>query len=351
MKTLDLLQQLMNFKPVTADVDNVNNAVQYVTDILENAGLTTAQHELNGRKILYASTESGKQADIILNAHLDVVPADNSMFTITHKDNQLYGRGVGDCLGNSAVIVQSLLQLKKKTSVGVIFSTDEETGGSTTKHMVEQGYRARKLYIVIDGDGYALTVAQKGILALNLKAEGKGCHAAYPWQGQNAFDKLVEAYLKIRDLFPAATADNQWVNTMAPVVCKAGEVYNRVPDQAELGLNIRYINPGDRKNILKKIRDLSSLDVEILMESDPVFFDETLPAMKSLRHCMQRILDREIPIQKLNGATDARHFAISEVPVAVIGMPSEDLHGNNENIPACALDEYRDLLLEFLPTL
>ena len=90
----ELLYRLIECRPVTADVSAVNQAENVMRDFLESRGLYCTMEVIDGRQTLYASTRPGKVQDVLLNAHLDVVPAnDENQFTPCEKDGWLYARG------------------------------------------------------------------------------------------------------------------------------------------------------------------------------------------------------------------------------------------------------------------
>ena len=352
LDAIELLQKLMHCRPVSADIPAVNHAVEVLEAELKTAGLFTAIEDLDGRAILYACTEPGeKRPAVLLNAHLDVVPAsDHKLFDLREdpKKGRLYGRGTSDCLGNCVVAARVLSRMQGNASVGAIFSTDEEIGGATTAAMVERGYGARLLILVMDGGGYALVVGQKGVLTLKLKARGIACHAAEPWKGENALDRLILGYLKIRELFPEVQPPDTWKNTLAATVLHAGTASNRVPDTAEMTLNIRYTENSAIEELIEEIETASALEVDTAMTCPPVFFSPDTPILKELAACMKRRFDRKIPIKRLNGATDARHFVSLNVPVGIIGVPGADSHGRNEYVEKDGLEAYEEMLADFL---
>ena len=346
--TVDLLSELMACRPVTADVECVNSAVEVVRRHLGDAGLQTCVEDLDGRGVLYASAVPGKTPRVLLNAHLDVVPADEEMFRLREEGGRFAGRGTHDCLGNSAIAAQALIRTKGLASAGVVFSTDEETGGETTEAMVRRGYGAADLVLVLDGAGYAITTAQKGVLTVSMKASGTACHGAEPWKGENAIDKLVDGYARVRELFPPVRPADEWRNTMIAATIGAGTVHNRVPDEAEMVLNIRYTETTTADELLERLKQASGLTVEARMACPPVFFSDETPAFARLAECMRQTLGRDIDLIRMNGATDARHFAEIGVPVAIIGAPGEDPHGAGECVEADGLAAYEDMLTAFL---
>ena len=83
----------------------------------------------------------GDGPKILLNGHVDVVPADpsgwtNDPFKPTIKNGQIYGRGAADMKGSDACTIYSLKALvetgsKFAGSIIPTFTTDEEVGGYT----------------------------------------------------------------------------------------------------------------------------------------------------------------------------------------------------------------------------
>ncbi len=343
LTTRELLTKMMTFQPVSADVARVNQLVDFLQNYLQHEGVHTAVEILEDRKILYASTAPGREQDLLFNAHLDVVPAGAEKFAATEEDGWLVGRGTHDCLGNCALIANALIKAGPDASAGAIFSTDEEIGGQTTKAMVDRGYSGRHLVLVVDGSGNSIIVAQKGVLVLTLRAHGTACHAAEPWKGENAIDRLFAGYRNLRPLFPTVTPPDEWHNTLAATTMQAGTVHNKVPDVAEMTLNVRFIENTKSEDLIARIRETSGLDVAVEMISPPVACDEEHPVLQGVVDTMRTILERDITVKRSNGATDARHFVTMQVPIAIIGAPGRDLHGDNEALELAGLAAYETL--------
>ena len=336
----------MRFRPVTSDVAAVNRLVSFLVDYLTSRGVPVRQFTYEGRRLLYAGAET--TPDILCNAHLDVVPADDAMFTLIQEDGWLKGRGTHDCLGNCAMLANLLVKHPENDRLGVLFSTDEEIGGQTTKYAVEQGCAAREMILVVDGSGHSVVIAQKGVLVVRLIAHGQACHSATPWEGVNAIDRLVDGYGEIRQLFPPVKPGEEWVPTLSATVISGGSVHNRVPDEAEMTLNIRLTESTDAETVKRQLADRSGLRVESVMECPVVRCDPEAPAIQRLITRMESDLKAPIAIKRSNGATDARHFIDLNVPIAIIGIPGKDLHGAGEALDAEALPAYEAMLDTFI---
>jgi succinyl-diaminopimelate desuccinylase len=345
MTARQLVKRMMRMRPVSSDRRAVNRLVDFVRDYLRKRKVHTRVEKHEGRKILYGSTTRGKTSKILLNPHLDVVPADDDMFKPREKGGRIYGRGAGDCLGNCAVGIRLLDRLRGKADVGVVFSTDEELGGHTAERMVKLGYRAG-FVIITDGGAYRIAVAQKGVHAVRLTATGKACHGSTPWRGDNAIERLIRGYVKVKKLFPPVRRDS-WKTTMSPNVIKAGTVFNRVPDRAEMILDIRYTEDVSPGALVRKIRSVSGLKVSPVETCPVVFCDEKDPRIRGLARHMERVFRRKIRMVRMMGATDARHFKKLKVPVAIIGVPSKGAHSTTEWVSVRGMEHYEDMLYDY----
>ncbi len=350
MQTKELLAQMMSFKPVSAEPDSINLLVDFIAHYSQKSKLHVAIEELDQRKILFVSTRNTKAPAVLMNAHLDVLPAPEAMFTLQEDDGYWVGRGTNDCLGNCAVIIQALLKVGAKADVGVLFSTDEEIGGRTAAHMVELGYGAKKIVLVMDGGAFALGTAQKGILALRLRAKGKAGHSSRPWESINAIDILFKVYQDIKSMFPEVKQEDQWHNTMSLNVIRAGDIFNRIPDTAEMVLDIRYTEKPDPAKMLAEIRRIPNLTVEIVTESPLMFSNPEDPALQKFHSFMESALGQTVVWQRLNGATDARHFQKLNLPIGIIGLPGSGAHSADERLQASGVPLYQQMLEQYFLT-
>ena len=352
--TIDLpfFLDLLRIPSVTDDVPQVNRAVAAMRGWLEARGVFCETEAMpDGREFLYASVRRGERTPkLLLNAHLDVVPASPALFEPVVDGDKVRGRGTQDCKGNAVAMATALAALAGSgASVGGIFSTDEEEGGETSGEAVRRGCRATGLTAVLDGGAWSITCAQKGIASFRLVAKGRGGHSSSPWCFDNPIDKLLDGWARVRAAWPAIPEDEwHWGDSIAATVVRAGSVHNQIPDEAEMVANVRYVNPGDEPRIEAMIRETSGLEVELLASCEPVFCDENAPALAALRGAMAAAFGREIPMQRMQGATDARHFAgPGAAPVAIIGVEGAACHEDREWARLSTVQAYADLLESF----
>ena len=343
------LKDLVAIPSESAQTERVNEAMAFVRAYLEKRGVSCVMERDGASDILYASTRPGKVQDYLLCVHLDVVPApDPKMYEPRVEGDRLYGRGASDDKGNAAVAVQTLVSLVGKASVGVIFTADEEVGGKTTATMVKRGYAARRFVLVIDAGAYKVTVAQKGTSYITVRAVGRGGHSSQPWKLDNPIDKLVDAYAKFRAAWPKPTADH-WCDIVSATMVSAGEARNRIPDTAEMTVNLRSVSKDGVERVCQALKDVGLEIANVVTTGGAVSSDPSAPEIQRLLAAMRaKWPERKPSLNKMLAATDARHFVNMGVPVAIIGAEGGGAHANVEWTNLRCLDECADLLEEFI---
>jgi succinyl-diaminopimelate desuccinylase len=346
--TVALLETLIRTRPVTTDPERVNAATAVMRDYLESRGIFCRTEEFAGRKILYASNRESGTPEIILNSHMDVVPAMEEQFEPVIRDGILYGRGACDCLGNAVCLAEILL--KANTHVAAVFSADEETGGRTTKHMVDLGYTAKHAVLILDsGDDPTIIYEQKGVLVVHLTAKGRDGHAAYPWKCENPIDKLMAGYAKFRAKWQNPTTETDWRNSMAACMMSAGTAPNQIPGEATMTINFRLVDAVSREIILRDLAETTGCEITLGEDIPPVTFDKNDPVFLHL----QRVLSaevaggREIPLARICGATDSRHWSRLGIPVPVLGVRGANEHSAGEYVVLDSIGRYADGIVKF----
>ena len=350
-----LMKELVGIPSVSSDISQVNRAVASMKTWLERRGVSCAvETAVCGRNVLWASTCPGKEQDIVLVCHLDVVPAPEDMFSLAERDGRIYGRGACDCKANAVVCAEVLSGMVGKASVGCVFSTDEELGGFTTALMVARGYRPRKMAIVVDLSEYGVVCAHKGHALLRLVAHGSKGHSSLPWKSVNALELLMAGCAKLRQewnrAYGTASENDPWHDTLSiTMASSSSEVANAVPDLAEARASLRYVEADGRARAIDFLKKMSGFDVEVIRDGGPVNSDPNHPLMVVFLETMRRVWnDPKLEFSRINGATDARHLGGLGIPVVVIGSESGGAHTDEEWCDLSGLQKLRDALNEFI---
>jgi len=150
---------------------------------------------------------------ILLNGHVDVVPADPSgwshdPFEPVVKNGKIYGRGAADMKGSDACMIYSLRALvetgvKFRGTITPTFTTDEEVGGYTgVNHLVDKHVITKDVDYCLSTDSgiEALHIASLGDAEYLITVRGRAAHSGRGWTGVNAIEygaSLIEELKKL----------------------------------------------------------------------------------------------------------------------------------------------------------
>ena len=195
---------------------DVTKAADFLTALLKREGIPVTRYEsAPGRSILVARLKgTGPAKPLLLLHHMDVVPTDptrwqHDPFAAEIADGKIWGRGTMDMKGLGVVQLMAFLLLKRQNvplarDVILMAVPDEEVGGKLgaewmrTNHYAEidpefildeGGFGSRDLF----APGklvFGISVAEKKILWLKLRAEGVAGHGSQP-HDQNPNDRLI----------------------------------------------------------------------------------------------------------------------------------------------------------------
>ena len=350
MNTQQLLEKLIRFRTITADVDENNRCTDFISAWLKKRkpGIHTRIYRIGKRKALYACTRRTKTPDLLIVCHTDVVAAETAQFTPIQKDGRMYARGASDCKVNAAIAMQLLTASGSTKSTGVLFSSDEETGGETTARIAADGV-CGKITLVIDTGACSIVTKQKGILSLRLIGHGRACHSSTPWKGRNAIREVWKAFERVEKLFTLSRGFGDWKNTIAPTIISGGDVANRVPDTAELVVNIRYTERTDPEKLLARIRKKAApVTVETEAAHPSFITPRTDPGILGFKKKLETSMGQKIPFDHLHGATDARHFSGKKAKVVISGVPGGGAHSKDEYVELSGMKKMEAALLAYL---
>lgn len=289
-----------------------------------------------------------KNFDLILSGHLDVVPAPPSQFKPVIKQGKMFGRGTGDMKAACAVmmfLMRDWSRLSSPPSVALILTTDEETGGfNGTEYLLkEKKYRSRSA-IIPDGGTELETVItdKKGVLQVKLAAYGRSAHGSRPFWGENAIDKVFKQYLQLRKAIPELT-ERQWRPTMNLGKIKGGDAVNKVPDYAEMELDIRYLNNQDKKKILASLKKVNP-DFKIMTVGSPFHQNPRRTFVQAYQKAAAEVLRKKIKLGTMEGSSDARFFSELGIPAVVTRIDAQNIHSANEFVSVPALEKFYQIV-------
>jgi succinyl-diaminopimelate desuccinylase len=344
----DLLKKLISLKNPTFDVAANEKALLFCQDFLEEKGIKSEIRKHTEHPSLEWGAPLAK-AKILLNTHIDVVPAPDACFIPQIKGSNLLGRGAADTKAMVAIFLSLDKQdIDNATKAGVRFVvvSDEEIGGDTTKAMLP---KMKKLEFALFGEPTQLKLNNeaKGIMQVRITSEGKNTHGSCPWLGENAIILLMQKLQGFLEDYPQPR-EYTWETTFNFSQIQGGTAINQVPAQCELLCDVRF-KPGDSpEEIVKNLRrHFGKGNIEVIRKESHIFTQEDNSYIKLLAQKLAKY-DIEPKFVKELGSSDARHCTQLEIPTLVFGPVGGGLHEDEEWLELASLDKTKTVLTEFL---
>lgn len=401
---------------------DTRKAADFLAAIFEREAIPVTRYESEpGKAIIYArlkatvSPPAGKA--VILLHHMDVVPADRSQWkmdpfaaTITTErgtgapgsdDAVMWGRGAFDMKGLGVAHILAFLKLKRERvplnrDVILLAEPDEEVGGAKgARWMIANHWAELDPEYVLDEGGfgsremfapgklvYGISVAEKKIVWLKVRAEGVAGHGSQP-HDQNPNDRLVKALQRLLAQ-PLPSGDFSVLNTMKTRVgtfaankftnaiqhstiaitwIRSGvgdpAKINVIPSIAEAGLDCRVL-PGVSRDqwiaeIKRRLGD-AGLTVELINESDdPLVSEPNSPLYRNLEaELARRHPDAVVTPMLIPYGTDSNAFRPKGVksygifPAIFSADTIASMHGDAERVAISAVREASQVFFEAL---
>ena len=267
---LDQLQEMVNTDGGSYDKAGVDAVGAIVKNFCESHGLQveTVRGEKHGdclRAILPhegapSRTRGNHAANIVLMGHRDTVfpkgEPERRPFTI--KEGRAYGPGVSDMKSGLVMNMFVLAAFKKfggapGPMVG-LFTGDEEIGSPEGRVVIEE--EARGARVVFNSEpgrpsGGVVTGRKGGVFSI-FEIEGKAAHSGGNFQaGISAIGELAHKIVAIH-----ALTDLERGISLNVGLVSGGQSVNTVAPSAVGQIDLRYVNPVDRDEIVARLHEI-----------------------------------------------------------------------------------------------
>lgn len=358
MTVTEWTQRLAELVAIRSTADRPGELRRALELVIGEAGpdFVVRRFESNGKPsaLLHPPGTDG-ELRVILNAHLDVVPAPDEQFVPRRDGDRLYGRGTHDMKAAALVMTSVFREVAGflPYGMGLQLVTDEEVGGADgTGHQVAEGVRA-DFVVIGEQSGLRVVLESKGICHARLAATGRAAHAAYPWLGENALVAVHEGVGRLLARYPVP-ADEQWVTTVNVARIETpNRAFNQVPAAAEAWLDIRY-PPTDpdfagrgREEIAAHLTAVAGVEATVDALGPPHRADPDGPGVRALRAAI-RATGHPAGLLRKHGAADGRYYHALGIDAVVFGPGGDGQHGPAEYVDLTTLRPYHDALIGFL---
>ncbi|MDD8027460.1 MAG: M20 family metallo-hydrolase [Acidobacteriota bacterium] len=306
----------------------------------------------------------GRRSDrtIWIMSHMDVVPEGDMAlwrgdpFKPWVEDGKIFGRGVEDNqqdLVASVFAIKAILDegLKPAFDVGLALVADEETGsdkgiGYVLAHA--NAFKPDDLIIVPDAgneDGTMIEVAEKSILWLKFRTEGKSTHGSTPEKGINAFRAASALVVRLQDLYKRFPQSDPLfdppISTFEPTKKEKNVPnVNTIPGDDVFYMDCRVLPSIPLPDVDAAVAALAAevvsefgvkidvSDVQRAPAAPPT--SPEAPVAKALAAAVKAVYGIEAKPMGIGGGTVAALFRRAGIPAACWSRLDETLHGPNE---------------------
>lgn len=323
---------------------------RYILSIFKSEKIdTTLQEVEDGRSNVISSIKgTWPGMSLALNGHIDTVPPNDSMkeYEPVIRDGKVFGLGAADMKGSLAAMIYSMIILKRsgiKLNGSAFFTgvIGEETGGTGTRYLLQNGFNAD---FIIVGEPTDLKVvnSHKGCYQLDIVIKGKAAHASIPEKGVNAISAMCEFIALINKEYLPVLKERKQGSIGSPTLSigmiRGGKKVNIVADKCTVTLDRRWIDSEqlpDLKNeiehYLKKVcENIEGINYEIIpglpdgCYFGPFFLRSDHKYIKILKRVYDS-LGKKMEISGMQGWTDASTIVYHGIPAVIIGAGSMEL--------------------------
>lgn len=255
---------LVDIESPSADVAAVSSAAAATAALVHDLlGGEAEQIEVGGRPHLRC--RFGATTQVVVVGHVDTVWPLGTLarWPFSADDERMTGPGVFDMKAGLVQGLFGLAALDDIDGVTLVFNTDEETGSTTSRALIEEAAGGAIAALVLEpsADG-AVKIGRKGVGMYDLEIGGRAAHAGLePEKGVNATVELSHQVLAMDDLARPAEG-----TTVTPTVATAGTVGNTVPAAARVHVDVRATSGAELQRVdhalrgLRPVLDGASLD-------------------------------------------------------------------------------------------
>ena len=348
---VDLACELIRRPSVTPDDGEIQS---FLADLFAKAGFTVERLDCGDVKNLWVTHGSGAPL-VVFDGHCDVVPPGpldawiTDPFEPTVIGGKICGRGAADMKGPLAALCLAILEFVQsnpshKGTVGLLVTSDEEGYAlDGTRHALDTLVkRGTKIDFALVGEptsddnfGDMIKVGRRGSISAKMTVHGKQGHVAYPHLADNPVHRLAPFLTELLTIRWDAGDRNFPPTTLQVSNIHAGTgAVNVVPGEAVIDFNLRFniLQTSDQIQArIEKMAEAFALKCEFDWNaSAQPFVTRNTELITAVANAIN-LETKKSPRQGTGGGTsDARFFALHQIPVVEFGPINATIHAANE---------------------
>ena len=204
-------------------------------------------------------TKPGQGSGLVLSGHTDTVPCDDALwasdpFTLTERDQRLYGLGSADMKSFLALAMSACADLSHKDLIAPVIllaTADEESSMAGARALVEANRQKplmnARYALIGEPTGLKPIRMHKGIFMESIRIQGQSGHSSDPKLGNNALDgmhTLIGELHTWRDELRSGPLNSAFAvpySTLNLGHIHGGDNPNRICGECELQIDLRFV--------------------------------------------------------------------------------------------------------------
>jgi len=305
---------------------------------------------------------------LVLSGHTDTVPFDEGQwsidpFTLTERDDRLFGLGTADMKSFFALALQAVQQLSSNDlaqPLVILATADEESSMLGAKTLLQEGIRLGRYAVIGEPTQLRPVRMHKGVMMESIRITGRAGHSSDPSRGASALEGMLSVLNEViawrgelqeryhNPLFKVA------VPTLNLGAIHGGDSPNRICSFCQTyfdlrplpGMSLDELRDALQQRLAPVLADKPGLSMEIrpLFEGLPAF--ETPAAAEIVRTCEQFTGHAA---QAVAFGTEAPYLAGLGIETVVLGPGSIDqAHQPDEYLALDQIQPTIDLIRELI---
>ncbi|MFM9873058.1 MAG: succinyl-diaminopimelate desuccinylase [Fimbriimonadaceae bacterium] len=365
--TLSLLQSLLAIPSLTP---GDAGCIDILNQTLSNANFQTQILTSNNLRSLYATHGTQPEPNICFSGHVDVVPPGpleswhTDPFQPTIADEILYARGAADMKSGVAAMTTAAITYITENpnhpgTVSLLFTSDEEDSSRFgTPYCLETISPIPTAALVgeptsINHLGDEFKVGRRGSLNGILTFTGKQGHTAYAHLSVNPIHQVLPFLAELSQIvwdsghgpFPPTTLQIANLNSGVGT-------FNVTPGELRVQFNVRNNPATPHEKVIQTVELLLSkhnLQPQITWDdSARGFLTDNPKLQENLAQAIKQNTNQSPKTSTSGGTSDARFFALKNIPVIEFGPLNATIHAANESIPLVDLELLTKIYGSFL---
>lgn len=275
MNSVDLLREVIR---IPSESRNEDAVVAHLHSTMLQLGFPA---KVSGRN-LTAMLDGGEGPLLLLNSHTDTVPVGQGWtrdpLAANIEDGKIYGRGSNDAKGCLVAMIlgaqRAFASNAPKGKVLLAASCEEEVLGQGLEKLLPTLPKPDAA-VVGEPTGLNSATAQKGLLLLEITANGKSAHAAHGG-GINAVEAAARDVLALSKLKFDHEHAALGKTTLQVTQISGGDRHNVIPDRCKLVVDIRTTPAISPEEIIAQVK--KTVEGEVFIRSNRLGSVETDPA-------------------------------------------------------------------------